>query len=294
MDNRIEQLMVTDMRLDPAEAEVWITVLPKILTSTTQVRGRLMGPRCPFATTVEVAYPLREHSRTYESEGTPKITLRVIIPEANFWEPATPFLYEGPLELWQSSQRCEVVEIRHGIRSLQFGRRGLRLNGRQLYIRGVRREALAEADALSLHQAGVNAILIRVGPNAGRCCEIGDRYGLLMLGQITCRADLEYCSALNGHPSLLGWVVSSDFFQDLLFRDVGAAMLAGNHTLGMECRLAPTEIPSEVSFLVCDETPERAGGDKPLPPVIIRDKGKATEPGTAPPPGILGWIEDQS
>ncbi len=57
MDNRIRQIEVRDRSLIPAEAEVWITVTPEHHTPTTEVRGRLMGPRCPYASTVEVAYP---------------------------------------------------------------------------------------------------------------------------------------------------------------------------------------------------------------------------------------------
>src|SRR5262245_50368134 len=116
MENRIRTVRVLDARLDPVEAEVWVTVEPERLTSTTQVRGRLMGPRCPYSTTLEVAYPLREHSRQYESEGPPRLTLRAIIPEPGLWDPQSPFLYQGPLELWQCDQRCDQVQVRHGLR----------------------------------------------------------------------------------------------------------------------------------------------------------------------------------
>src|SRR5262249_16773364 len=100
MANRIKHYRILVGPATPTDAWIGISVYPERLTSVTQVRGRLVGPRCPFATTVEVAYPTREQSREYETTGTPKIMLRVIIPEPNLWEPETPFLYQGPLELF--------------------------------------------------------------------------------------------------------------------------------------------------------------------------------------------------
>ena len=101
MSNRIRQIVVRDHRLDPAEAEVWITVVPEELTETTRVAGRLMGPRCPYSATVEVAYPLRTWKREDEEADAKSLTMRVVIPEASLWEPESPFLYQGPVELWQ-------------------------------------------------------------------------------------------------------------------------------------------------------------------------------------------------
>src|SRR5206468_2968618 len=57
--SRIRQVIVRNRILDPASSELWVTVRVDRRTPTTEVRGRLTGPRCPYATTVEVAYPLR-------------------------------------------------------------------------------------------------------------------------------------------------------------------------------------------------------------------------------------------
>jgi beta-galactosidase/beta-glucuronidase len=50
-------------------------------------------------------------------ECSPHLEFRVIIPEASWWEPKTPFLYEGPVELWQDGVLCDRREISHGIRA---------------------------------------------------------------------------------------------------------------------------------------------------------------------------------
>src|SRR5262245_11376218 len=96
--NRIYRLEVRDRLIDPNSPEVWISVTPERASPTTELRGRLMGPRCLYASTVEVAYPLRPfHDMPDGLEG---LARRVIIPEASFWDPISPFLYQGPLELW--------------------------------------------------------------------------------------------------------------------------------------------------------------------------------------------------
>src|SRR5947199_5674337 len=124
MDNRITELSVRDGRLTPTEAEVYVSVFPAELASTTQVRGRLMGPSCPYAATVEIAYPLREFSREYASTGIPKILTRALIPEPNWWHPDCPFQYRGPVELWQSDECCERIDVSLGLRVLRLGAGG--------------------------------------------------------------------------------------------------------------------------------------------------------------------------
>src|SRR5690242_15175790 len=123
MDNRIRQIEVRDRSLVPAEAEVWIIVTAERQTPTTELRGRLMGPRCPYASTVEVAYPLRSLPPGRASES-PGLTRRVVIPEACLWEPVSPFLYQGPIELWQDGQSCDRLMLNHGLRSFHLDERG--------------------------------------------------------------------------------------------------------------------------------------------------------------------------
>jgi hypothetical protein len=101
-------------RLSPAEAEVWVLVEPDTVTPTTEIRGRLTGPRRPGATTVEVAYPLRPFARP--PEGVPPLTQRVVIPDPSLWEPKRPFLYHVIVELWQDGQCCDQTEFDCGLR----------------------------------------------------------------------------------------------------------------------------------------------------------------------------------
>jgi hypothetical protein len=110
--------MIEVVRLSQAAAELLIHVdFPNDPGPATELRGRLMGPRSPTTGTVEVAYALRPLPPTSELPG--RRSARVVIPEPNFWEPASPFTYRGPVEVWESgTKRMELpVEIGLGRKS---------------------------------------------------------------------------------------------------------------------------------------------------------------------------------
>jgi hypothetical protein len=205
MTNSILHLELHDGSRLPPEAEVRLTVVPRFLDTGTEVRGRLMGPRNHFASTIEVAY----HFRPWLVPTTqPALTLRALIPEASFWEPQCPHLYAGPIELWQDGQRCQVVQVRHGLRRLALGPRGLRLGGRPLRLRGVEVEALDELAALALRQAGFNLVVVPMSEATLPAWEIADRIGLFILGRL--REGAPAPDALLAHPACLGWLASGE------------------------------------------------------------------------------------
>ena len=94
------------------------------------------GPVVPYATTVEVAYPLQ--SFPHKPEDVPDLTFRVVIPEPSLWDPISPFLYEGYIGLWQNNLRYEFGEVHHGLRLFHLGSSGVRLNGQTVVLHGVR------------------------------------------------------------------------------------------------------------------------------------------------------------
>ena len=57
----IRRVHVRYRSLSPAAAEVWVSAEVAGATpgAVGELHGRVMGPRCRYATTVEVAYPLR-------------------------------------------------------------------------------------------------------------------------------------------------------------------------------------------------------------------------------------------
>jgi hypothetical protein len=207
MENRIRRIEVFDHSLDPVAAEMWISVWPEFRTATTQVRGRLMGPCCLYSSTVEVAYPLHPLPAHQQAPESSILTVRAVIPEASLWEPQCPFLYHGPIELWQDGQRSDRVIVRHGLRSLQWSERGLLVNGRPLTLRGQRIAACSDHEATGRRQAGYNLLIAPVAANSLAVWEQADRFGFLVLGQLGEDADeTRLMEMLRRHASCLGWL----------------------------------------------------------------------------------------
>jgi hypothetical protein len=114
MKPHIRKTSVSIRRLSPVEAEVWLSADVSDATATAEIRGRLVGPRCPGVTTIEVAYPLRPVT---QPDASASLGARVIIPEPSLWTRERPFVYEGALELWQDGQCWDQVAVSVGLKS---------------------------------------------------------------------------------------------------------------------------------------------------------------------------------
>jgi hypothetical protein len=296
MDNRIRELQLLDMRLDPTEAEVYLSVYPAQLTSTTQVRGRLTGPRCPYTTTVEVAYPFREHSRQYEADGPPKLVLRVIIPEPSFWDPQTPFLYEGPLELLQGGQVCQQLQVKHGLKAGRVGPRGVEINGKPLKVCGICRGKCTDQQARLLHEKGYNTLLPAAVEDES-LWDTADQWGFLVIHTLVTGDDWKLATSLKTHPCCLGWLVGEGPDRDqLLEYALALADPARGHYVGVELNSAPAQpLPGGVSFLACEAKNLAKVEQIPLPKlVLLADRDDAPEPPPELSPGILGWVSQRA
>jgi hypothetical protein len=106
MTNQILNAEVWMHRSDPAEAEVWLVVSVAQAGPGVEIRGRMVGPKHPAKTTIEVAYPLRPFPKP--PADVAGIVYRVVIPEPNFWQASAPYVYDATLELWQNAMRCDL------------------------------------------------------------------------------------------------------------------------------------------------------------------------------------------
>jgi beta-galactosidase/beta-glucuronidase len=177
MTSRIRSISVAPIRLTPTEAELAIEVHCSELHPTTELHGRLMGPTCLYSTTVEVAYPIRMHSR---GRGQPVLHGRVIIPEPAWWDVESPFLYHGPIELWEHESRVESSSLRCGLRHAVWTSEQLNWNGRPVVLKS---QALTEVDETtlrSLRGRGFNAVIV-AGGIAKTVWPIADRIGLFVI-----------------------------------------------------------------------------------------------------------------
>ncbi len=274
MTNRIRHIEVRDRSLSPAQAEVHVLVTPEQRTPDTEVRGRLMGPNCPYSNTVEVAYALRPLAEAGEGEA---LACRVIIPEPSLWEPESPFLYRGPVELWQDGSRADRVTVSHGLRQIQLGPRGLRVNGRPLTLRGREADRLSEDEALALRRVGCNLLVAPATEAAAPLWDTADRLGFLVLGRVADADEetLRRLADLDRHPSCLGWLVPAP-------GELRGRLPAG-WRVGVEGQ-GGAALPPGVSFVVGRE----AAG---LPLLVTGGEGRYAQLSKrADAPPLLGWV----
>jgi hypothetical protein len=243
MDNRITGLELRDASVVPATAEVWVRARTDYVSPSTELRGRLMGPSCLFASTVEVGYPLRPFARLPEDFGAP--CARAAIPEASLWDPQSPFLYHGAIELWQDSRLCQRVTLSHGLRTLALGQRGLFVNGRRLVLRGRSVTTLTEPEALSLRDAGINLLVAPVTATTAPLWELADRVGFFVLGELESSSAATTVPAIvaAAHASCLGWLVRTEY--------AGPTPVGGFVGL-LADRRRSTPQPHRIDFVVTD------------------------------------------
>src|SRR5262249_30293068 len=134
---------------------------------------------------------------------------------------------------------------------------------RLLTLRGTAREQCSEEEAQRLHRAGYNALLAPVAAETAKLWDLSDRFGFLMVGQITSKDQLALAWTLAGHPSFLGWLLAPSFFPEPGFAQdpaLATAVLPGytpseRSLVGVEVKQlpAPDSLPPGISFIVCPE-----------------------------------------
>jgi beta-galactosidase/beta-glucuronidase len=191
MNSRIRSVSLTPLRLTPTEAELAIQLQCTELHPTTEIHGRLMGPECLYSTTVEVAYPIRMHSR---ERGRPILHGRVVIPEPAWWDAESPFLYHGPVELWEHESRVESASVRCGLRHVVWNGEQLVWNGRPTALKSQSLTEVDESTLRSLRERGFNSVIVPDGI-AKVVWPLADRIGLFVFSG----APIEMSGLL--HPS---------------------------------------------------------------------------------------------
>jgi hypothetical protein len=292
MANRIMGIEVADDLKDPTEPKVWVSVTSEH-SDEVDVRGRLMGPRCRYASTVEVAYPLRPApappSPGFGGEGTGvrgHLTFRrVVIPEASLWEPASPFLYSGPVELWQEDKLADQITLVHGLRYFSLGSRGLRINGRLLTLRGLMRNESSEAEMLRLRQEGYNLIVADVAIASEKLWADADTVGFVVLGRVAGDAAAIHTAVeRRTHASNLGWLLDSRIFSDETLRSLASPLLKSqlsgqNFSALIGVEAGTGELPAETQFILGPPT-----GETQLPLLALTDQELPQTP------GLLGTV----
>ncbi|MFO0964547.1 MAG: hypothetical protein U0793_03025 [Gemmataceae bacterium] len=167
---------MTDIRLrtvalDPVRAEIAVDLGPWPLDPGDEVRGKLVGPQCRHASTIEIAYPLRKKPGT--------ATYHFLIPEPSLWEPDTPFVYSGKIEWLRGDTKLAEATVVHALFSLKKTAAGWRLNGKPFEPRAI--EAAGAVEELpALREQGFNVLRVAEASLALR--ERAARIGFLLAG----------------------------------------------------------------------------------------------------------------
>lgn len=277
MSNRILDIVVVNHRLDPVETELRVHIKLEHLTSATEIRGKLSGPRCPYASTIEIAYPLREVDRADHLE------LRVVIPEPSWWDPQSPFLYEGTIELFENGVSCERRTMRHGIRRAQLTAKGLRLNGKPVFLHGKLIDfSLSELSARQLRESGINTLVATVADAGLSVWDAADRFGFFVLGTTNELARfLEHRNDLASHPSAFGWIFNRADFLSGPSEDDARPVFYGVNT-------SARSIPENADFLVCQESELSWLDDVALPKLIVSQRKSES---ILTRTDVFGWIK---
>jgi hypothetical protein len=207
MSARIDEVTIKPVRLTPTEADLAVEVTFSPAGSPCELHGRLTGPTCAYSTTVEVAYPIR---RSRVSEDDPrKLIGRVVIPEPSWWDPESPFLYGGVVELWEGNQKTDGVQVSFGLRSMKLTETGLIWNGHRLSLPGRRRETFRQEEVSELHENGYKLMVVPANDVNAPLWRTADRVGMLILGLLSSSTPINI-AALSRSPSCLGWVLTID------------------------------------------------------------------------------------
>lgn len=280
------------VRLTQAEAELRFLVSLSGAADDLQVRGRLMGPRCPYAATVEVAYPLRELERDRDPAGSTGILLRTVIPEPSMWDPESPFLYAGPLGVWRGDKLLEQQIQQVGFIGWGLGTRGLRVNGKYLDLQATVVKELNAETAPLLREQHFNCVVVDVSEASCSTWDMADRFGFFVLGRISQAEAWSLARRLEGRPSSLGWILSQKAlagFKPKAFE--GTSYTGSAPLIGLEVEQIPEQPIPGVSFLIAApgilERPNASG----LPWLRI-ERGGGQEETLDLASGILGTLRN--
>jgi beta-galactosidase/beta-glucuronidase len=197
MHARIKSIVVCPIRLTPTEAELAIDVQCSELHATSELHGRLMGPSCLYSTTIEIAYPIKMQAR---ERSQPILHGRVVIPEPAWWDAESPFLYHGPIELWEHESRVESVGLRLGLRHAEWKGDVLHWNGRLVVLKSQTLSEVDEPTLLSLRERGCNSVIVPA-TEAKNVWPSADRIGLYVFSAApTDPVGLQHPSAAPSPP----------------------------------------------------------------------------------------------
>jgi len=170
-----------------------------------------------------------------------KTTLvKLVVPDAALWEPATPNLYDLTVQLLYKGELVDVYTLPIGIRTIKIEGNRILLNGKPFYLKGFCRHedfpisgrgylpAVLTKDFALLRWIGANSFRTSHYPYSEQTMQLADRLGLMVIDEIPAvglyfRPDglqrrLEVCQQYireliardKNHPSVFMWSIANE------------------------------------------------------------------------------------
>ena len=290
--NRLKSIESYMLSVSPAEADIWFKVGVQRVTARTEVRGRIVGPRCLFAETVEVVSPLR--SVRHKEKEEVALIARTAIPEPCFWDPHNPLLYRVVVELWQDGQRCSVSGFDLGFRMIEMDSGNVFVKRKPVFLQGMPYLPQSQEEAAARRRAGYNLVLAEKGQ--WHWWVRANPMGFLLLEKAALSTlTPQYIGLLCQQPCFFGFVLDKELLdhppsetESLLRAWQERRVLIGLELDGPP----PPSLPNGLSFLVCPESVLPALSTASLPKLALRDSEAGREkPQAREVQGVLGWID---
>jgi hypothetical protein len=289
--NRLKGIQNYKLSISSPEADIWFKVAAQRATAGTEVRGRIVGPRCLFEPSVQAVSPLR--SVKHVDDGQAEVIVRTSFPHPYFWNPRNPFLYRVVVELWQDEQLCDVSGFDLGFRTTVIGLSGVSVNEEPFLLQGMANLPDSLENAIGPRQAGYNLVLADKGQ--WNLWVRANPMGFLLLERVTLsRLTPHYIALLYQQPCFLGFVLDKEIFglPQIESEKFLRAWQDLHVYIGLELDgPPPSSLPNGLSFLVCPESilPSLSSVSLPKISLLESEDGKLGQP-TDLNQGMLGWI----
>lgn len=274
------------------QADIWFQVDAQRVVSGTEVRGRIVGPRCLFAETAESVIPLR--SVVHRAGDQVELIARTAFQAPALWDPRNPLLYRVVVELWQDGQRCAVSGFDLGFCMIEMRSSNVLVNQNPLFLKGMPYLPQSREDAAVRRQAGYNLALTEKGQ--WHWWVRANPMGFLLLEKVALSTlTPQYIGLLSQQPCFFGFVLDRELLdrspsenESFLRPWQERRVLIGLELDGSP----PSSLPNGLSFLVCPESVLPALSTISLPKLALREQGASREVvAGAAVPGVLGWID---
>lgn len=217
-----------------------LTVKTEIHGTTGVVTVDVETNNCEYANLIlTLSHQGKEYSTTANrvSQAT---TLEISIPNALFWEPSTPNLYQMSIQLLYKGEQVDLYSMPVGIRTIKIEGNQLILNGKPIYLQGFCRHedfpiigrgyhpAVLMKDLALMKWTGANSFRTSHYPYAEQTMDLADRMGFMIIDETPAvglyfrtdglqrRLDLcqqyikELISRDKNHPSVIMWSLANE------------------------------------------------------------------------------------